>query len=147
MVTPIDIRNKTYDIAGGKKLVVVAFSGELDETNIDEVAKEVYKIIDAAGEGNSMMFDFTGLNYMNSKSIGFLSDWHLKLDERSSKLIVAGAKDNILDILQTVGLDNFVEIMPSVDEAMKKLGAAAGKETTPPPAPKAAPAADKKKAA
>jgi len=62
-----------------KKLNLVKFSGQMDESNVDENAKKIYKLIDASAGKYFYIFDFSELAYMNSKSIGYLTDWYGKI--------------------------------------------------------------------
>lgn len=123
MVTPIELlfHNEPITQGGDKQVFVIQFKGELDESNIDNTAKEVYKLIEDVAGGTPVIFDFAELGYMNSKSIGYLSDWYTRLGEKGSNLVVANAPENILDILQTVGLDNFIKLLPTMVEAKQFL--------------------------
>lgn len=100
-----------------KKVKIVKIVGQLDESNVDEEAKKIYEVIEVAGAGLSLIFDFSDLEYMNSKSIGYLTDWYSKVSSSGGKLVVAQAKSNIIDILQVVGLTQLVTTYPSVEEA------------------------------
>lgn len=108
------------DIPSGapdKKVKLLKFTGQLDESNVDEKAKEIYDFINATPQGLFLIFDFEKLEYMNSKSIGYLTDWYTKLTERQGGIIVANARPNILDILQVVGLTQLIPCVPTIDEA------------------------------
>lgn len=108
------------DIAGapqGKVLKLVRIVGQLDESNVDEQAKTIYQLIDSGIQGLSLIFDFTGLEYMNSKSIGYLTDWYSKISATGGKVVIAAARDNILDILQVVGLTQLIPAYATLDEA------------------------------
>ena len=115
-----DVQITIEDITGlpegrvGKLIHVV---GQLDESNVDEKAKEIYALIEATPQGLNLIFDFTGLEYMNSKSIGYLTDWYSKVSASGGKVVVAAARDNIVDILQVVGLTQLVNMYASIDEA------------------------------
>lgn len=122
MVTPIEIHFRTDNLDTPEhKMVVIEFRGELDESNIDDTALQIYKIIDEAAVNTPFIFDFAQLNYMNSKSIGYLSDWFSKIAEKGAELLVAAPRENISDILRTVGLDNFIKMFHSVDDAKLAL--------------------------
>jgi anti-anti-sigma regulatory factor len=54
---------------------------------------------------------------MNSKSIGYLTDWYGKVTEGGGKIVISKAKSNILDILQVVGLTQLINCYPTLDEA------------------------------
>lgn len=122
MVTPIEVhfRSDTLDMPDHKAMVV-EFRGELDESNIDDTAIQIYKIIAEAPVSTPFIFDFSQLNYMNSKSIGYLSDWFSKTAEKGADLFIAAPRENISDILRTVGLDNFIKMFHSVDDAKLTL--------------------------
>jgi len=108
------------DLAGapeGKVLKVVHVVGQLDETNVDEEAKQIYALLEATPQGLSLIFDFSGLEYMNSKSIGYLTDWYSKASGSGGMVVIAGARDNILDILQVVGLTQLINTYGTLEEA------------------------------
>lgn len=108
------------DISGapaGKVLKLIRIIGQLDESNVDEQAKSVYALIEATPQGLNLVFDFTGLEYMNSKSIGYLTDWYSKVSANGGKVVIAAARENILDILQVVGLTQLIPAFATLDEA------------------------------
>jgi anti-anti-sigma factor len=113
IVTTEDLASTSPD----KKVKLLKFAGQLDESNVDEKAKEIYDIIASVPQGLFLIFDFEKLEYMNSKSIGYLTDWYTKLNEKKGGIIVANAKPNILDILQVVGLTQLINCVGTVDEA------------------------------
>lgn len=100
-----------------KHIKLVTISGQLDESNVDEKAQEVYGVINQNPQGLFMIFDFGKLEYMNSKSIGYLTDWYGKVTQGNGKIVIAQAKQNISDILQVVGLTQLIPIYNNVDEA------------------------------
>lgn len=108
------------DLSGapqGKVVKLVRIVGQLDESNVDEQAKSIYKVIESGVQGLSLIFDFTGLEYMNSKSIGYLTDWYSKISATGGKVVIAAARENILDILQVVGLTQLIPAYATLDEA------------------------------
>ena len=58
---------------------------------------------------------------MNSKSIGYLTDWYTKLSEKSGGITIAHARANILDILQVVGITQLIKCVGTSDEAKVAL--------------------------
>lgn len=101
----------------GTAAKLVKFVGQLDESNVDEKAKLIYAVIEQAPKNLFLLFDFEGLEYMNSKSIGYLTDWYGKVTEGGGKIVISKAKSNILDILQVVGLTQLINCYPTLDEA------------------------------
>lgn len=115
-----------------KKAKLLTVSGQLDETNIDSKAQEVYKVFEDVLGNLSLVFDFAGLDYMNSKSIGYLTDWYGKVTEKGGKVVIARAKTNIKDILQVVGLTQLINIFESLDEAKASVNDGEPTTTTTP---------------
>lgn len=112
------------------KAKLITVSGQLDESNVDAKAKEIYQVLETTQGKLSFIFDFAGLDYMNSKSIGYLTDWYGKVTERGGKVLIAHAKSNIKDILQVVGLTQLIQMFESLDEAKTViLGTAASLQT------------------
>ncbi|MFC1750520.1 STAS domain-containing protein [Pseudomonadota bacterium] len=116
----------------GQAAKLVKFAGQLDESNVDEKAKTIYSLLEEVPQNLLLLFDFEGLEYMNSKSIGYLTDWYGKVSEGGGKITIAKAKSNILDILQVVGLTQLINCFPTVDEAkFSLLNAGEGEVPTP----------------
>ena len=105
----------------GKNIKTVHISGQLDESNVDEKIKEIYEVVNKNTQGLNLIFDLTELEYMNSKSIGYLTDLYGKITEMNGNVAIANAKNNILDILQVVGLTQLIETFNSIEEAKDHL--------------------------
>jgi anti-anti-sigma factor len=103
------------------KAKIISISGQLDESNVDLKAKEIYKVLEETPGILYFIFDLQSLTYMNSKSVGYLTDWYGKITERGSKVYIARAPANIKDILQVVGLTQLIQSFDSLDEAKQRL--------------------------
>jgi anti-anti-sigma factor len=101
----------------GQTAKLVKFAGQLDESNIDEKAKIIYQLLEQFPQNLYLLFDFEGLEYMNSKSIGYLTDWYGKVTEGNGRIVISKTRSNILDILQVVGLTQLINCYPTMDEA------------------------------
>jgi len=108
----------------GKMLKLIGFEGQLDETNVDAEAQKIYKVIEEMPEPN-LLLDFAGLEYMNSKSIGYVTDWYSKAAAKNGKIIIARPKANILDILKVVGITQIINVYDNLDEAKLAFSATA----------------------
>jgi anti-anti-sigma factor len=119
MASPIKITitDASSELGGKVPLTLVRFDGQLDESNVDDQATKLYGLVDAMVEGTFFIFDLEGLTYMNSKSIGYLTDWHLKVSSKKGEILLARARENILDILNVVGLTQIVRTFATLDEA------------------------------
>ena len=105
----------------GKAVKLITFAGQLDETNVDEEAKKIYQVIDEMAEPN-LLLDFSDLAYMNSKSIGYVTDWYSRAAAKKGKMAIARPRANILDILKVVGITQIISIHESVEEAKQVFG-------------------------
>lgn len=119
----IQIKDATL---GGNPGKVVAFAGQLDETNVDEEAKKIYKLVDEA-EKPYLILDFADLTYMNSKSIGYLTDWYSRVSEKGGMIAIAQPQPNILDILKVVGITQIVTIYDTIEAATNAMSGSAAK--------------------
>ncbi|NIA02045.1 MAG: anti-sigma factor antagonist, partial [Nitrospirae bacterium] len=119
------------DAENGIKIAKI--SGQLDESNVDEKIQDLYKVVEATPKGLKLLFDLENLEYMNSKSIGYLTDLYGKITENGGKVVIAKAKPNIIDILQVVGLTQLINSFDTTEEAT----AALAEIGSPAPAPEA----------
>ncbi len=107
-----------------KAIKLITFTGQLDETNVDAEAQKIYRIIDEMPEPN-ILLDFANLEYMNSKSIGYLTDWYSKAMAKNGKIAIARPRANILDILKVVGITQIINIYDNLDKAKEAFTGAA----------------------
>ncbi len=105
----------------GRTLKIVKISGQLDESNVDQKIQDVYKLLEETPKNLDLIFDLEELEYMNSKSIGYLTDLYGKITENGGKVALAKAKPNIQDILQVVGLTQLVQIFDSIELAKQEI--------------------------
>lgn len=118
MASPISISSSDDQIERNAvkiPLKVIKLAGQLDESNVDDTARQVYEIMESMEKGNCLAFDLSALTYLNSKSIGYLTDWHLKMREKEGQIFIVSAQDNILDILNVVGLTQIVKNYESLE--------------------------------
>ncbi len=121
-MTPIELIISDVNLEGSDRIVKqVTFIGQLDESNVDEQARKVYELLETMPEKSALIFDFAELEYMNSRSIGYLTDWYSKMTEKAGKLVITQARDNIEDILKVVGLTQIIEFYLTIDEAKLAL--------------------------
>lgn len=106
---------------GNKTLKLIAFAGQLDETNVDNEAQKIYQVVEEMAEPN-IILDFSDLEYMNSKSIGYVTDWYSKVMAKNGKLTIARPRVNILDILKVVGITQIVTVYDNLEEAKASYG-------------------------
>jgi anti-anti-sigma factor len=100
---------------------LIKFIGQLDESNIDLKAKIIYDIVAQYPKNLYLLFDFSKLEYMNSKSIGYLTDWYGRITEGEGKIVISNPPQAVLEILQAVGITELVKCYNTFDEAKFQL--------------------------
>lgn len=110
------------------KIVKLAkIAGQLDESNIDQKIQEVYQILEQVPKNLFLILDLEELEYMNSKSIGYVTDIYGKVTENGGEIAIAKARANIIDILQVVGLTQLIKTYETLDEAKAAIMSATAK--------------------
>lgn len=105
---------------GSKSVKLITFVGQLDETNVDHEAKKIYQVITEMVEP-VLFLDFSALDYMNSKSIGYVTDWFTQITAKNGFIAIIGPKPNILDILRVVGITQIITVYGNLEEARTAL--------------------------
>ncbi|MCC7197210.1 STAS domain-containing protein, partial [Candidatus Peregrinibacteria bacterium] len=100
---------------------LITVIGALDESNIDTQAQNFYKLIEQYPKKLFLLFDLEKLDYMNSKTIGYVIDWSEKIKNGGGKMVITNVPQNIYDILSTVGITGIIPAYPTKDEALKHL--------------------------
>lgn len=116
----------TEDLASNQAdrvVKIVKISGQLDESNVDDQSKNIYQLIEANPKNLNLVFDFSELEYLNSKAIGYLTDWYGKVSAENGKIVIAGAQENIVDILNVVGLTQLITCHATLEEAKTAITA------------------------
>ena len=109
------------DISEGAKVCkMIRFTGQLDETNVDNEAKKIYQVITEITPPY-VILDFSELSYMNSKSIGYVTDWFTQIAAKGGKMVIYNPRPNILDILKVVGITQIIEIHSDLEMAKTAL--------------------------
>lgn len=107
----------------GRVIKIVKISGQLDESNVDDQSKTIYDVLTAMPQNLFLIFDFSELEYLNSKAIGYLTDWYGKVSATGGKIAISQAKENIVDILNVVGLTQLITCHATLDEAKAAMQA------------------------
>lgn len=116
MDTPLTITAEDTTVGPDATAVkVLHFDGQFNELNVDEQAKKLYDIIATLHEGSILLFDFSNLKYMNSRSIGYLMECNNRIEQLKSRLIIVAPRENIADILSLVGITKLVPLCVNLE--------------------------------
>lgn len=114
--------NSTLELVVDKKtnpnVWKVDFFGNLDSYSLQSKKKEILDYIEAV-EPEVLLFDFTGLNFINSESIGLVLHISEKLAEKKKKLVLVGAKKNVFQVLDVIGAFELVPHYKSYEDYLR----------------------------
>ena len=116
MQTTTDVQ---YKIVSDVRVFV--FEGELlDETNADTTFADIYATL---GDfiNKKIVFDFAGLKYLNSKSIGYIADIYNNLEEGGGRIVLCNI-ENVRDTLDLMGIPSLITVCETQEEALEKIG-------------------------
>jgi anti-anti-sigma factor len=100
---------------------VITLVGQIDESNLADFEKVVNPTIEISQE--FLIFDLEQLEFINSKVIGFLAATHSRLADLNKKMLFIKANQQILDIIELVGLTQIVPTFELEEEALAAIKA------------------------
>lgn len=103
---------------GNQQTKVAHLKGELDETSLEALKQQIDPIL-ADTKVTKLILDFTNLEFINSKGIGYLVSVHTHLTKDARSLAIASAIEPVMDVISLVGLTTIIPYFSTVDEALK----------------------------
>ncbi len=101
-------------------IFIFEFIGELDETNADKTFKSIYDQI-GEFEWKNIIFNFSGLKYLNSKSIWYIADVFSNIEDAEGKMCISNCSDWVKDILELVGITTIITTVETEKEAINTI--------------------------
>ena len=115
METLIEVNKKEQN-----GVLIFEFSWELDETNADKTFKTIYDEI-GGFENKKIVFNMSGLKYLNSKSIGYIADVFSNIEDNEGQMHISNCSEWVKDILELVGITTIVPTVDTEEEAIKAM--------------------------
>jgi anti-sigma B factor antagonist len=97
-------------------------SGELDLGTIGTLQAAVDERI---ASGTRILLDLEGLRFCDSTGLGAIIKLHRRLDDLAGVLVLCAPGQRVLDVLSISGVDQVINVYPSVAAAVKALAAPA----------------------
>lgn len=116
MLTHLEI--KTASTNTGVK--IFSFEGELDETNVDSTFPSIISAIGDFSRARTL-FNFSGLKYLNSKSIGYIADIAQRTEDGSGKFALCSLTPEVSDTLELVGITSIIPAYETQEIALIEL--------------------------
>ncbi len=102
-----------------KDTLLVVPEEELDHHSAQKMRTEIDAKLDRGIK--NIIFDFSGLNFMDSSGIGMIMGRYKKVAKLGGKVIIAAPRPQVQRIIDMAGLFRIVQVEPDVKKAIKKL--------------------------
>ena len=99
---------------------VIEISGDLTAASEDALMDAYGEV--AEGDTQTVVLDFSGLEYMNSGGIGLLVTLLVRANRSGQKLLACGLDDHYKQILELTRLDEAITIYDDEAEALAAAG-------------------------
>jgi len=114
MSDEIQVSVRTYDQA-----TVIDLMGDVT-TFAEEAINQAYQSISTDGASN-IVFNFRENDYINSAGIAILIGIVTEARKRDQRLLMTGLSAHFQKIFRMVGLTQYADLHPSVDDALSAL--------------------------
>lgn len=97
--------------------VVINVGGELDaetKTSLDRCLRAYFR-----SPGERVILDLSETTFMDSGSLGLITDHHKRAAAATGALVLAGASRSRIHVLWLTGLADWLPLYPDVDTALK----------------------------
>ncbi len=100
---------------------IVAFKGDLDATNVEEVVESIFARMKS--ETAQLVADFSELRYVNSTGLGILLHFSKSAKEKDGFFKICNVNENVFEIIDIIGATTLLEIFDTVDDAIASVEA------------------------
>lgn len=97
-------------------VVILAVDGNLDAEGTQALEEKVLALLE--GGETRLLFDFTGLDYINSSGLRVLVLAYQRLKKAQGKVAICGVKDYIQEVFEVSGYDKIFPLYPARVEAL-----------------------------
>jgi anti-sigma B factor antagonist len=97
-------------------VVILSVDGNLDGEGTQALENEV--VAQLENGTTKLLFDFSGLDYINSSGLRVLVLAYQRLKKKSGTVAICGIKDYIQEVFEVSGYDKIFPLYPSKGEAL-----------------------------
>jgi len=102
-----------------KGITILAVDGNLDAEGTQAMEVKVLALLE--GGETCLLFDFTGLDYINSSGLRVLVLAYQRLKKASGKVAICGVKDYIQEVFEVSGYDKIFSLFSSRGDAISGM--------------------------
>ncbi len=100
-------------------IIILKIGGRLDALSSQPVEKEVLSAIE--GSERRVLLNFSEVTYLSSAGMRMLLATFKRVKTASGRLGLCSVDSGVLDILKMSGFDEFIDVYPNQDEAVKGM--------------------------
>lgn len=100
--------------------IVVTLQGELDHHSAEEVRTRIDDILDK-DEYKALIFNFSGVNFMDSSGIGAVIGRYKKMSLRGGKVCLTNVTPTVKRIFELSGMFKIISMYENVEEALRNI--------------------------
>jgi len=100
-------------------ITILAVDGNLDADGTQAMEEKVVGLLE--GGETSLLFDFSGLDYINSSGLRVLVLAYQRLKKASGKVAICGIKDYIQEVFEVSGYDKIFALYSSREDAISGM--------------------------
>lgn len=115
MNTPIELKKKNISW-----IEIYEFRWELDETNADDTFTSLYSNI-WDFKDKKIIFNFSWLTYLNSKSIGYIADIFSNIEEWNWIMYITNLNEEVRDTLELVWITQIIQMADTEENVLSEL--------------------------
>lgn len=109
-----------FKVAEKDGFTIASIEGEVRISTQNEFMKRMNALYESKGS-QTVLLDMEKISYMNSAGIGIIVDTFKKFRDNGGRLVLCGLIPNINRLFEVTRLNRFIQIYPSVEEALHTL--------------------------
>ena len=102
------------------KCLIVKINEEIDHHTCDKIKNKIDLTINFRNT-EKLIFDFSGVNFMDSSGIGMVMGRYKEMNKNGGKTVVVGLKPTVRKIFSMSGLFKILEEYNSVENAINNV--------------------------
>ena len=107
----------TVTVIRDDNIKIIELDGQLDVATSDKTRDEILSLID----GKPTIIAMEKLSYVSSSGLRSMLMTAKTAKARNTKIVYAGAIDEVIDVLQMTGFIKMLHCVPTVEDAIKEL--------------------------
>ena len=101
-------------------ILIISFVGNLILSDLEKARKFVKECIDS-DEANEIIFDLSGVDFIDSAGIGFIVSIFKTIKSKNGKFAIAALKSKPREVFKLTRLDKIISIYENVETAKQEL--------------------------